>query len=436
MYRQFISIAGAGLAATVALSAALPAQAAGFDHRPVRQGSRWLAHQLTDGLVHNDQYAFDDYGLTIDTALALRDVDRRRADVRTARRAVAAGIESYIGTGPEQYANATAKALIFAVRTGASPRHFGGVDLVSRMVSLTADNGRIADHSAYGDYANVLGQAYAANGLTATHSQRARKATRFLLKQQCRAGFFRLYFAPVGSPQTCDDGRSAGLSTPDTDATAIAVQMLLSQRARPSVHRALHRAERWLLRHQRHNGSFIGGASTDSPNSNSSGLAGTALGLLGDAAAAGRSAFWVRRQQVHEAGACTTALRSQRGAIAYDPAAYRAAQGAGLGSADFDQWRRATAQAMPVLRWAPRAEGALTLVRTAKVQGAVARLVVRGVAPGDTVCVTGAGNEVARNANRHGVAHVPVRIPSGFDHARFSVVDSAGRTYVHVVRQR
>jgi hypothetical protein len=436
MYRNVIRVAVTGVAAAVALATAVPADAAGSDHRPVRQGASWLAHQFSDGLVHNDQFDFDDYGLTIDTALALRDVGRQRADVRAARNAVAAHVGDYIGTGDEQYASATAKALVFALRTGASPRHFGGVDLVSRLVALTDGSGRIADRSAFGDFANVLGQAYAARGLRATHAPHARKATRFLLEQQCRGGYFRLYFAPTGSPVSCDDGRSSGLSAPDTDATAIAVQMLLPQRSRPVVRRALHHAERWLLRHQRHDGSFLGGTTTDTPNSNSTGLAGSALGLLGDAAAARRAAVWVRRQQVHEAGTCTTALQHQRGALAYDPVAYRAAEATGIGAAELDQWRRASSQAMPVLRWAPRAGGPLTLVRTAKLRGATATLVVRGVAPGDTVCLSGAGDRVAGTANRRGVARVPVAIPSGATKARFTAVDSAGRTDAHVVRVR
>jgi hypothetical protein len=436
MHLRLSTLAGAALAAAVALTTVVPAEAATSDQRPARQGARWLADQLSGGLVHNDQYDFDDYGLTIDTALALRDAGRRPAAVRAARKAVAAGIDNYIGSGGEQYANATAKALVLAIRTGGSPRHFGGVNLVSRLVALTGADGRIADQSAYGDYANVLGQAYAARGLTATHAARARKATRFLLTQQCSAGYFRLYFAPSGSPQGCDDGRAAGLSSPDTDATAIAVQMLLPQRGRPVVRRALHRAERWLLRHQRRDGSFVGGASTDSPNSNSTGLAGSALGLLGDTAAAARSAYWVRRQQVHEAGTCTTALAHERGAIAYDPEAYRAAETTGIGAGDADQWRRASSQAMPVLRWAPRASGGLRLVRTAPVRGTVARVVVKGIAPGDTVCVRGAGARVAGTANRHGVARVPVTVPAGFTKARFRVVDSARRADARVVRAR
>ena len=33
-------------------------------------GTSWLAGQLTSGVVHNDQFDFDDYGLTVDFGLA------------------------------------------------------------------------------------------------------------------------------------------------------------------------------------------------------------------------------------------------------------------------------------------------------------------------------------------------------------------------------
>ena len=52
-------------------------------------GADWLAGQLTDGLVHNDQYAFDDYGLTIDVALGLAAAGGQDARVATVAGAVA-----------------------------------------------------------------------------------------------------------------------------------------------------------------------------------------------------------------------------------------------------------------------------------------------------------------------------------------------------------
>ena len=77
-----------------------------------------------------------------------------------------------------------------------------------------------------------------------------------------------------------------------------------------------------------------------------------------------------------------------------------------------------------------------TIVRTARVTGTTARVVVRGVAPGDSLCVTGAGDQVGGTANRKGVVRVSVTVPAGFSKARFRAVDSAGRSDARVVRAR
>ena len=51
---------------------------------PVKSGAAWLSDQVTDGLVHNEQYDFDDIGLSIDVALGLdaagKKADRRQGD--------------------------------------------------------------------------------------------------------------------------------------------------------------------------------------------------------------------------------------------------------------------------------------------------------------------------------------------------------------------
>jgi hypothetical protein len=70
------------------------------------------------------------------------------------------------------------------------------------------------------------------------------------------------------------------------------------------------------------------------------------------------------------------------------------------------------------------------------VTGTTARVVVHGVAPGDSVCVTGAGAQAAGTANRKGTARVSVTVPAGFSKARFRAVDSAGRSDARVVRVR
>ena len=61
--------------------------------------------------------------------------------------------------------------------------------------------------------------------------------------------------------------------------------------------------------------------------------------MLGAFPKASRAAAWVRNLERHN------------GAIAYDKAAFRAAKKDGITSATRDQWRRATTQAGPALRY-------------------------------------------------------------------------------------
>ena len=55
MKKQLVAAVGALTLATV-----LAPPAALADERPVASGDAWLVRQLSDGVVHNDQYAFDD----------------------------------------------------------------------------------------------------------------------------------------------------------------------------------------------------------------------------------------------------------------------------------------------------------------------------------------------------------------------------------------
>ena len=61
---------------------------------PPTQTARWLDKQLTDGLVHNDQFDFDDYGLSIDVGLALDELGLPKS-ARNVRKAIAANVDSY-----------------------------------------------------------------------------------------------------------------------------------------------------------------------------------------------------------------------------------------------------------------------------------------------------------------------------------------------------
>ena len=342
--RRGIVVAALLTTITPALSRAVPGGTGGpgpgRTRSPASTGADWLAGQLTDGLVHNDQYAFDDYGLTIDVALGLAAVGGQDARVATVAGAVADHVESYT-TGVDYgssdvYAGATAKALHLADVAGADPTAFGGTDLVARLEGLTTDAGpsagRIADQSEYGDYANTIGQAFAASGLDAAGSTEAAAATTYLLDQQCSDGWFRLLFTTdaTAADQSCDGGVASGASKADPDTTSLAVILLADQADDPTVAAALTKAEAWLLDQQHDDGSFGGGTSTEAANSNSTGLAGWALGVRGHTAEAERAAVWVRGLQAADTAPCTTALTGETGAIAYDAAAFETGRTEGI----------------------------------------------------------------------------------------------------------
>lgn len=326
---------------------------------PDDRSADWLSRQLTNGLVHNNQYDFDDYGLTADTALALAAIGGHREDVRSIRSALADHVDSWT-TGvdfgsSDVYAGSVAKALVVAQVTGADPRDFGGVNLVRRLNNRVSDAdrtlGRIEDKSDT-DYANTIGQAFAARGLARAGSGEADEAVRFLLKQQCEQGFFRLLFAPKDArKQGCDAGTAAE-SAPDTDVTALAVLSLdaLPKRARTkAVRNSIEAATSWLKRAQKKNGSLGGGPATGASNTNSTGLTAWALGETGSCTKARKAARWVRGLQV-SGDVSGTPLAGEKGAIAYDRAGYEAAEQDGIGTEQEDQWRRATTQAAPGLR--------------------------------------------------------------------------------------
>jgi hypothetical protein len=395
--RPLVAVSAAALVAGLV---ATPAGAAvRNDPQPRRAGAAWLAGELTDGLVVNEQFAFADYGLSIDFSLGLRAAGRKPTVASTIADKVAADVTTYTsyhdGTYLNVYAGNLAKAAVLALANGKNPRSFGGQDLISQLEGRVATSGPIRgriedDYNPVNavDFANVIGQAYAAQALQG--GPLARAVRKFLEKQQCRPGFFRLTFTSDKSraDQSCNAAPKAERS-PDTDATALAIVALRESKGDATTRVRIERAVDWLVRHQQANGSFGGGTSTEASNANSTGLAGYALGLEGRVGAARRAAVWLRGLQVPGKNPCARGLAKETGAIAYDAAAYRKGQRAGITTAKSDQWRRTSSQALPALRWAPRADGRFTASapRTAR---AGEKLTIRltGVAAGERVCVT------------------------------------------------
>jgi hypothetical protein len=436
-------VAVATLAFTGLTVAGSPAQAATPDPRPATIGADWLQRQLSNGLLPGDFGPL--YGPSIDAGLSLKSVGGHASAVSAIRTAVAAAIQSgaYISSETfdpgSTYAGAVAKTLVFAQESGGGATSFGGVNLVTRLeaqVSSTAPNaGRLFDTSGFGDFANTLGQAFAARGLSAALSSKADDAISFLLLQQCTAGYFRQSFAATAdTDQSCQAGIAGGHSAPSVDATAIATQQLEAI-SNPSlaVNTAIAHATSWLISQQHGDGSFSADQQLG-PNSDTTGVAGIVLHNANESAAAERAAIWVRSHQADEPSACPNALSGETGAIAYDDDALAA--GVRNGIEGGQQWRIAAAQALPVLQWAPPATAQLDVSGpTEFVQaGTAVPFSVTGAAPGSTVCLSGGAAPRTAAAPASGSFPVSVTMPAGTAHRTITASTGKGDSASLVAR--
>ncbi|WP_101523965.1 hypothetical protein [Nocardioides houyundeii] len=341
------------------------------DPRALELAADWLVGNLNaDGLLENTS-AYEgktatsvDVGSSIDLVLGLSASGLLAQEATAVTDAVAEGLPAYVGSGGEVYSGASAKALRLAVDQGRDPHDFGGLDLQARVEDRVATKSRIAgrlqDRSEFGDYANSIGQSYAAAALSAVGSERAESVTDFLLAQQCEEGFFRLAFAAKGAAeQGCDaDDSLPAEQAPDTTAL-VAVQLAPLAEDDEQVQDALTAATKWLLAQQADDGSFAD--PENGTNSNTTGLAGWALLELGEDDAAARAAGWVRDLQVAQEGdgsgeESLGKLAGETGALAYDEASLAEGREYGLADPlDRSPWVVAGVQAFPVLAAAPAA---------------------------------------------------------------------------------
>lgn len=407
-----------GLVATAATALgagllAVPAAQADTSRTPQTvNAADWLSGQVVDGVLYNEQFNFVDWGLTIDTLLALDAVGGYKAKVADIADALADDLGSYIGTGEESYAGSTAKALVAAQAADRTATDFGGTNLVQVTEARVDETGRLADESDFGNYANVFGQAFAVKGLHAAESGEAAAATTFLLQQQCADGGFRLDFTATDTSCSGDDAQ--------TDSTAVAVDALLAQRGDEAVDSALDDAATWLLTQQDEDGSFGGGPATEASNTNSTAVAGVALEKLGEPDRAAQAAAWIAQRQVTAYSACGTELDGQFGAVGYDDAAIAAAEDDGIEVETVDQWRRATAPAITALQSyddpspLPKATFDVTAPSGYVAAGATVSLTASGLASGERYCVYSVDGSIARagKANADGVATITATAPS------------------------
>lgn len=406
---------------TLAALPSAPAYAAEPDPAPAAAGGAWLKGQLTDGLVFNPNFGgFNDYGLSIDFGLALDAVGGEDQTLNEISAALADEVGGYVGDGTtESWAGSLAKAAVLAAAAGDDPTAYGGVDLVERLEARVSDSGatlgRIQDASPFGDFANTFGQLFAARALDGAGSAEAEAATEFLLQQQCDEGFFRQDFSAFEDEhQSCDGDPE---SAPSTDVTALAILQLLPQADDIDVQAAIDAATAWLVEEQAADGSFGSGSDIPTPNTNSTGLAGWALGETENTQAAEKAAAWIRAHQVDEPAPCSTALNSDQGALAYDVAALANGRQDGITVGLQDQWRRASAQALPALQWAPATgTGPIIPIETSGFHRAGSRVTLGadGFAPGDAVCFRLGTREAALGlVGANGQALAKVTLPDG-----------------------
>lgn len=439
-------VAAPALAAAALAAAPSPAQAAEHDPKPVAAGADWLATQLTDGLVQGayedggETFDYTDHGLSADIALALATVGGHDADVEEIAGALADQVEIWHSSFASPVdAGAVAKSLLVAQAAGVSPTDFGGEDLVTKLEARIVDEpgatqGRLVNDGSNGggDFRSAISQALAVQGLDAleTPSAETGTATEFLLEQQCAAGFFRQTLAPIEDEvQSCDGTDDVEVvSTPDTDATAIAVMALQSQLDDSDVADAVADAVDWLAGTQLADGSFGGGTATEAPNANSTGLAATALAAAGETAAAEKAAGWIRAHQLTNVGACAAYGAADTGAVAYNDTDRTKAVASDIEVLTADPYRRASAQAVPALQWAPAGTYASEPVsQNGFVKAGTKRtLHADAVAPGEAVCFSGGGTQTLAQADASGHAQATVTLPKGTANRVYTIATGAG----------
>ncbi len=342
-----ISVALALLSTTLLVETT--AGASDADRRKGTHAASWQASQLSKGRIHNAEFDFDDWGLTVDTAMMLASDGTQRDRIRRVTKAIENNyFDSYVTFRRDKFAGPMAKTLLAAKVLDQPVRNFGGRNLRRQLLSLVAPRrsgfefGRLRDRSEF-DFSNTFTQAYGVLGLARTGGVR-QSVVDYLKRQQCRAGFFRL-------EETAGRNCNQAEGRPDIDATALAVQALVAaRRADADVsRRPIKAAARWLLTVQRRNGSFGGGVSTPGANSNSTGLAAQALALTDHPRARRKAADWVASVQITRRTADDGPAARDIGAIAYNKAALRDALGTGIQPHERDQFRRATPMAFYAL---------------------------------------------------------------------------------------
>ena len=130
------------ITSTTLLSVAVPAQAHPAGDRAVSASATWLKSQLTAGILHNEEYDYDDLGLSADIAFALDAVGGHDATVDQVVDAIEPVVESWVGglLPARVYAGSVAKMVSVVQAAGQDPEDYNGTDQVSRLEGLVSSS--------------------------------------------------------------------------------------------------------------------------------------------------------------------------------------------------------------------------------------------------------------------------------------------------------
>lgn len=276
-------------ALAVALSLAGPASAAA-DPQVVDDGAGWLTTRLADGYRVDGEFG-PSYGQGADVALALLAAGGHDGTLGTLLTWLEQNAADYtqgtsaIEFGEKEgaaYVGATAKLALTVEVTGGDATNVSGIDLVAQLLRLKQEDGRFADDSAFGSYANLYGHSFAVLALDAGGQAVPQDVVQALLDAQCADGSFPETYPTPETP-----------CTGQVDATGLALQALAAVDLGASADAA--EAVAWLQDQQGADGAFPGEAPV-----NSTGYA--VLGLDAVGAADGGAVAWLAGLQNADGG--------------------------------------------------------------------------------------------------------------------------------------
>jgi hypothetical protein len=206
---------------------------------PAVRAADWLAAQLTpQGYFPTAPGSgVADLSTTAQSLLALSAANVDLSGARTSLSYLAAHVDQYVTADGADGPGQLALLILDAESLGTNPRHFGGTDLVARLLTTEQTSGgdaglfgsdaQAADYDA-GSYQQGL--ALAALAAAGVRGSQVAPAVSWLVNEQCPDGGWT---TPDNANNACR-GLPADYAGPDTNSTSLAIEGLVAQGATPS----------------------------------------------------------------------------------------------------------------------------------------------------------------------------------------------------------